>query len=310
MFRVHVRCALNASSEDGRDGIGLIRTLSSMGMWVTVEPTEVSVPIPTDISQVLTRQPEAPFDLALHLVPLKALGSGKELTAYRSVAWTRTSELSGYVPREQLQGYDSVVALDDQTADVLAAVGVPARCQPAGFAPDVWAVDSFRDWHATPLQLGLVSRNGDIPAALVAAVEELAGQVALCVKTEKVAGAPTAGVELVAGDWPEVRMLDFYLGCHVFAHLGSGRGLTALEAGSSGCALLLTDTADHRRWHMPEMGPLVSPGAAVGELVEVLGSLAEEREKVRQMGTQASRIIPRAMSWESAVRSVVSDTRT
>ena len=96
---------------------------------------------------------------------------------------------------------------------------------------------------------------------------------------------------------------------------GEGKNLPALEAGTTGCALLLSDVGGHRQWaagsafatlmpghreaHEPNMESIRVPVETVKQSIT---ALYEDRAKLRSMGEAAERDLPPSMSWESAAR--------
>src|SRR5699024_6298909 len=125
-------------------------------------------------------------------------------------------------------------------------------------------------------------------------------------------------VALHRGFWSELQMVRFYLANHVFISpaRGDAKGQCALEAGSTGCALVLSDVGGHQEWAMDEFAVMLEmeeeqvgletvPRVRVGDGAAALEELARDREKARYMGTQASNIIPKTMSWERSVRDLL-----
>ena len=86
-----------------------------------------------------------------------------------------------------------------------------------------------------------------------------------------------------------------------------------------GCALVLSDISGHRSWAMDDFAVMVPTVEAAypiggdlrglsvdsGQLQEVLTSLAEDRERTRQMGLQASVMLPRMVGWDRVVRDLM-----
>lgn len=326
-----MRTMLSLSSGIGLDGIGLLRHLEKMGMWVTVDPVSLAVPLPADIAAMLSRSPEPPFDLEIHLLPAGSLGKAEASRAYRTVAWTRWDfssfgQMATYV-KDRIAGYDHVVVTDPTSAQAFSELGVSARVVPTGFDPDAWAVDYNRDWHEASLQVamaGFLTQRKD-PDVAISAVQELNASGVPVHLNLKIRGSedlvPAEHVSLIPGDFSGEAMREFYQRNHVYLSpaWGAAKGMAALEAGTTGCALVLSDVGGHSAWAMSDfavllptqerqMGAEVVPRVRQADLVDALASLALDREKARHMGTQASAVIPRLVSWERSVSELLSDT--
>jgi len=339
-----MQAPLGQTSGYHRDGLGLVRAFNKSGAYVTIQPSDVVTPIPEDISKVLTHEPDYPFDLFVnHLNPhtLKIPEDIKDV-AWKKVAWTMW-EWDSFGPntelvRKNLEGYDLVLGYDDTSVQALKATGtdVPVRKLQGGYEPDVWADDDGkmpeRDWFAEEFVFviagELTPRKN--PYVLCKALNQLweeGYKFKLIMKNKFDFQLPARMEEaypfltIENGTWPVHKMRELYESahCYVAPSQGEGKNLPAIESGTTGCALILSDVAGHREWGHPEFATFVGGtwnnydagcgclNVDVVELREACRDLMDNRNKAKQMGRLAHDILPATLSWDSVVRKLTTE---
>lgn len=338
-WSVGLRIPLNASTGYGRDGIGLSRALVRAGVRVSLQPSHVYPPLPTDIADMLTVEPDERFDLLLHHIDPSQLGLygadvEQSTVCYAWTMWEYTKfspELAEKVaPR--LTGYNRVLAYDAVSEAALSALGTPTPISilQGGYEPDEWVVEPgepCRDWRAETF---IFTIAGDLQLrknayAAMRVVQRLADEGYDVVLRAKSRGPlPERVTELYPvvesyyGVWSQQQMREFYSNAHVYLapSWGEGKNLPALEAGTSGCALVLSACGGHKQWAHPAAAVLVEgtyneysemPYLVVDEqkMYEECKALVEDRDKARALGRKASEIYPTTMSWDRVVRDLL-----
>lgn len=345
MIRVHLKTPLNGSTGYGRDGIGLSRALARANVELSLQPISVTPPIPVDVAGMLTVEPKPPYDLLLHHLPPDTLGltQYEKEQSYRQFAWSmweyenfHASLVDTVAPR--LTGYSKLLAYDETSVKAFEALGTdtPIDRLQGGYEPAPWMLDDetpCRDWHSDPFVFVIA---GDLhhrknPYAAMAAVQRLADEghpVELRLKARHERNIPPGVTErypcvkVFTGLWSDQQMRDFYAmaHCYVAPSWGEGKNLPALEAGTTGCALVLSDCGGHRAWAMPTFAQLVGGKMNTYDaaflqvdadgLYEACKSLVTDRQKARQMGVQAANTLPVTMSWDRVVRDLITQHMT
>lgn len=339
-----MQAPIGQSSGYHRDGLGLVRAFNKTGAYVTIQPSDVTTPIPEDVAKVLTHEPDYPFDLFLnHLSPhMLKIPDDIQDVAWKKIAWTMW-EWDSFGPntdkiRDCLEGYDLILGYDDTSVKALQSTGttVPIRKLQGGYEADVWADDDGRiverDWFAEEFVFviagELTPRKN--PYVLLRALSQLwqeGYKFKLIMKNKFAFHLPPRLEEAYPfltvenGTWPVERMRKLYEGahCYVAPSQGEGKNLPAIEAGTTGCALILSDVAGHREWCRPEISTVVGGvwndyDAGCGclyvdetELREACREMMDNRQKAMQMGKIAHDILPSMLSWDSVTRKLITE---
>lgn len=331
MWSINLRAPVYSESGYGKDGIGLARAFSRRAM-VSLQPTFIAPPIPLDVAEMLTVSPPENFDLLVHHVSPLELGltQGHRERTEQCVAWTMW-EYPSFAPevyedvKARLTGYDAVVVYDETSAEAIRSLktDVPILILQGGYDPEEWSTvaDPQRNWHSEEFVFviagDLTPRKAPYTAARV--IQRLSDEgykVRLKMKTwsnSPALAAVTAAysaVDFYSGSKPQSWMRDLYGSAHCYLgpSWGEGKNLPAIEAGTTGAALILSDCGGHRQWARPEFAITVPgtmnkyadmPYLEVDEeaLYEACKTLVENRALAKRMGTQAAAILPYQMSW-------------
>lgn len=338
-LRIHLRVPCAGNDGYGNDGIGLTQALLRRGVDVTLSPEYVYPPIPEDVAMLLTKRPEPPYDALInHVNPvgLKMKEHARK-EAYKTFAWSMWEwesfdEEKSALVKDALDDYTHVFAYDDVTARAFESTGTstPITKFQGGYDPQPWMGNQLRplakrDWNAEPfvfVMAGSITIRKD-PYVALEALSKLYDKgynLKFYIKTLTPGSVPHylkeiyPFLEILEGNWAPEQMRQLYerAHCYLGPSWGEGKNLPALEAGTTGCALILSDVGGHRGWAMEEFATLVSgttftydgpPSLRVDPalLADACQDLMDNRMKARQMGEQASRIIPVTMSWDRVV---------
>lgn len=333
-MRIHLKAPIGAFTGYGRDGIGICQTLIEQGHDVTVSPTSANPPIPIDVAMLLTKYPQAPFDLVIHHVSPDGLGVTTDQLerSHLTIGWSMW-EFNGFgfrLPdiRNRMENYRHIFAYDHTSAEAFAtARSEGVSVLQGGYTPDFWSSEATRDWYSDELRLCMAGALGPRKNPYVAAeaVQELREEglnVHLTLKCSTPIEIHPAFdvaykdcVTVVRVPWTDSQIKEMFESSHIYLapSWGEGKNLPALEAGTTGCALMLSDIGGHREWASPDFAVML-PGA-LAEHEPGLGSLRvdkeilkaqikalyEDRARLRQMGEQAAQQLPPSMSWEAAL---------
>ena len=332
-MRIHLKIPLGAFTGYGRDGIDLTKTLLSQGHHVTVMPLNVAPPIPPEVALVLCEYPEWPVDISLHHLSPDNLGINEEhlKRSYFTAGWTMW-EFNGFgsreeAQRERLKNYPHIFAYDETSRDALSTVydGSLSILQ-GGYSPDFWSSEAPRDWLSDELRLVMAGalgprKNPYVAAEAVRQLKEEGVNVRLTLKCSSIWDihpvfdqAYKDCVTVIRDPWTDSQMKELFERSHIYigTSWGEGKNLPALEAGTAGCALLLSDCGGHRQWAAGMDYAVLMPGY-IEEHEKGLGSvrlpvetvkkeiarLYEDRATLRMMGERASIDLPRQMSWDT-----------
>lgn len=341
-LRIHTRVPLNFSHGYGRDGIGLCRALIRRGYDVTVDPVMVGTPLPADMAQLLTKAPNFPSDIYIsHVNPTELqFPEDFEDRYYKKIAFTMW-EWDSFSPddaikvKQGLEQFDIVFAYDEESRDALLTTNpenVDIRLLQGGYEPDQWADSDGhiveRDWFTeddfTFLLAGdLSARKG--PTVLARALANLWDEgykFKLVLKNRfknifppYFEQAYSDFMTIHNGIWTTEQMRKLYESahCYVAPSWGEGKNLPALEAGTSGAALILSPCGGHKMWGREEFAlftesvlvddpsGLKHKEVTVESLTEACRFMLENRDVARKMGQAAHDIIPKSMTWDSVV---------
>jgi len=339
-MRIHLKMPFGAFTGYGRDGIGLSQALMKQGHQVSITPTSVHPPIPIDVAMLLTQYPEYPQDLTIHHVSPDMLGVTEEQLkrSYVTVAWSMW-EFFGFGSEERiekvtprLESYPHVFAYDATSLEAFKTVRTgPTSILQGGYDPDFWVSEHARDWWSDELRLCMAGALGPrkdpyVAAYAVKQLREEGMNVSITMKCSSPYDLPPQfeqvfgdGVTAVREAWTDAEMKRLFEKSHAYISTswGEGKNLPALEAGTTGCALLLSDVGGHRQWansdfailmqgkreaHEPNMESI---RVSVETVKESITTLYEGRTAMREMGVQASRQLPSQMSWDSAAHRIL-----
>ena len=336
-MRVFLKAPIGAFTGYGRDGIGIAQALVKMGHDVTLAPTSCAPPLPTTVAALLTKYPEKPTDLAIHHISPDQLGITDEQNnqSHLSVGWSMW-EFFGFGPTrlpaitERLSNYRHVFAYDETTLAAFkeARPEKPMSILQGGYSPKFWLSEALRDWYSDELRLCMVGALGPRKDPYVAAeaVSELREEGLNVTLTMKAAMPceihplfdevyASKGVKVIRETWTDSQIKKLYENSHVYLSTswGEGKNLPALEAGTTGCALILSDVGGHRQWATKDYAILVGGQLAAHEegmtslrvdkelLKDAIRTVYGDRARLRRMGEQAKMQLPPSMSWEAVM---------
>lgn len=344
-LRVHIQVPLDFSGY-GQDGKGILRTFTKMGSYVTCQPFKVQTPLTDDIAQILTHQPDLPFDLFINHLNPDALAIPDEVkdVAYKKIAWTmwewdKFPEEYAEEIRKHLNDYDLVLGYDDISVTALKSTGTTTRVEKlqGGYDPDLW-LDSGdelpeRDWFAEEFVFVIAGeltprKNPYVLLRALKSLYEEGYKFKLIMKNKfdfhlppRIAEAYPF-LELHSGEvWPQERIKKMYESahCYVAPSQGEGKNLPPIEAGTTGCAMILSDIAGHREWARSEFATFVGGAWSTydngcgclnvneEELKEACRDMMDNRMKAEQMGRMAHQILPASVSWDSVIRKLTTE---
>ena len=336
-MRIHLKIPVGSFTGYGRDGIELTRVLLEHGHDVTLTPVSCNPPLPMEVAALLTKYPSYPQDLVIHHISPDQLGleNHQVSRSHLNIAWTMWEFLSFGPSREvdiepRLQNYDHIYAYDETSKQALTALrpeGVSIL--QGGYAPDFWRSTASRDYYDDELRLCMAGALGPrkdpyVAAEAVRQLREEGMKIHLSLKCATpheihplFDEAYKDCVTVYRESWPDSQMKELYEKSHIYIapSWGEGKNLPALEAGTTGCALLLSDCGGHRQWAKAsdyarlmsgeikehEIG-LPSVRVSVETVKKHITELYEDRNLLRRMGEAAEIQLPREMSWESVVQ--------
>ncbi len=278
-LRILVRTPLNSHTGYGNDGIGICRTLNLLGHTVFLDPLFVSAPLPRDVTDLLTRRVEPPFDVLIHHQEPRYLGISDDTrkVATTTVAWTmwEFDSLDNMKGRStlktNLRNFDAVVGYDAVTTGALAPY-LPKSATPltvqGGFEPQKWRA-AQRDWTGERFSfcmVGALHQRKD-PFVAVRAFKELKEEL-----PEEFAPAELHLKTVTPGlhsamqgwvpklyvhyeSWPDETLHSFYASQHVLLapSRGEGKNLPALEMLATGGTVIATNWGGHTQWMSREI---------------------------------------------------------
>jgi glycosyltransferase involved in cell wall biosynthesis len=352
--RIVLRSALDQMSGYGHDGVGLAQALMHTGFDVHLTPSSVVPPIPYDIAQLLTKPSIPPvdrgmppqFDVAiiyqppmdLRAVPYRYVAQrliGFTMYEWETLRWPGWEKLR---PDLEATGYDALFvpdvishqALDDPEVNP----GIPVHVIRGGYSPEFWSKvePRHRDWTGTfrYVMVGRLNRRKGVWHAVKAfgILKDRHGDAfdaELHLKTT----TPEVVPPQVGERWPgiyvhlewwsgeQVRNLYAQSHCYVAPSTGEGKNIPALEAATTGMAVIGTDYGGHAMWLDPAWSyPLRwtpkeykegrSAEPDVEHLVELMWQVYTDRAEARRKGELAARTLPGLMGWDSVVTNLVS----
>lgn len=335
-MRIHLKIPIGSFTGYGRDGIELTRVLMEHGHDITLMPESCNPPIPMEVAALLTKYPAYPQDLVIHHIAPENLGIN-EYQAQRShlnIAWSMW-EFESFGPSralnlaDRLKNYDHVFAYDETSHKAMTELrpeGVSIL--QGGYAPDFWRSTAGRDYYEDQLRLCMVGALGPrkdpyVAAEAVRQLHEEGMNVHLTLKCATVNEihpmfdvAYKDCVTVHREAWPDQKIKDLYEQSHIYIapSWGEGKNLPALESGTTGCALLLSNCGGHRQWARGSEFAILMDGEPwqheiglpsikvhVDTVKATITKLYEDRALLRRMGESAQRDLPREMSWESVV---------
>jgi glycosyltransferase involved in cell wall biosynthesis len=344
-MRIHLKIPVGSFTGYGRDGIELTRVFLEHGHDVTLTPVSCNPPIPPEVAHLLTKYPSYPQDLTIHHLSPDQLGIHEHQVerSHLNIAWTMWEFLKFGPTREdsikqRLENYDHVYVYDETSYSAISELrpeGVSIL--QGGYAPDFWRSTGSRDYFDDQLRLCMAGALGPRKDPYVAAeaVRQLRDEglnVHLTLKCSTPHEihpmfdvAYKDSVTVVRDTWPDSTMKELYENSHIYlaTSWGEGKNLPALEAGTTGCALLLSDCGGHRQWgRSSDFATLMKGDIQEHEVglpsvrmdVEVvkchIKELYENRTKLREMGEAAAVQLPREMSWEAVVQRLYAQLNT
>lgn len=302
-MQVLVITQLDPYSGYGQDGIGLVDALARHGFDVHLSPTLVCPPLPTQVANLLTKQPSRTVDVMI------VLGDPGELppdVPAATIAWT--SWPWPWQPDEatalQLSGYSLVLGYDTAILDV--GRSSPTAALHPGFQPRDWPVMP-RDWHTPKLSFCTV---GPQSPGVVRAFAELTDEHPTMFADAELHMGVRGDTEDAFVDWaprtyvhpgihrPAVRR-DFYRNSHVLIAPVGGRNQPALEFMATG-GLVVAPAAGTTQWLSASYGyPL--PAAAQQDLKDVMLHIAVNRGEAKNKAATAVQLIPAMCGWDAVI---------
>lgn len=340
-MRVLLQVPLSPYSGYGHDGIGIARALIRAGVDVYLHPTAVQAPLPKDVTDLLTKEVRAPFDLVLIHVDPMAMNAPEHVktSADLVVGWTmwEYSNLKNAprrtTQRKRWKNFDAMVGYDQVTVEGLRDYySGPLIVQQGGFWPQDWEPVE-RDWDDPRFffcQIGVLNERKD-PFVSIKAFAALRNEHAdfaeyarLSLKTvtpglhSKMEDV-FPGLRIFYDSWPQATVKQFYQNSHVLLapSRGEGKNMPALEFLSTGGTVIATNWGGHREWLHPDyaypldytMAPVntqfpntFNARASVEHLKELMLHTFRNRDEARRKGEIGSMIIPQISSWDVVVR--------
>lgn len=301
-MRILFRGQIGSTTGFSRDGVGIIRTLMDMGHEVTVVPTAVHIPVPTEVASLLRYGVEGIYDLEIHHVP----PTDAECSAYHKqrsrkvVLWTMwewfniPDSVPGRSNMENIKNYDHVVLYTDQTKEAFSEAGLLGEGQDVsivqgGFEPGFWKkptevpqgndVIERRYVTGEPFIFAMVGHLSPRKNALrvINAFNRLKIEhgddfdALLVLKTSfpiLPSDHPFDHIRVInEKDWTDeqLRYLYWKLDCLINVSYGEGKDLPSMEATMCGVPTILNDTPGHKGWVHPAVKKLIgSTEASVG----------------------------------------------
>lgn len=335
---LRVKLSIPVAPRDGygSDGIGLAQAFMRQGIDVYLDPAYVQPPLPQDVANILTKDFNPPYDIHIkHVNPVALkLTEQEKQESYKCLAWSMWeqssfSEDKAPKVKDALDDYLKILAYDDISKEAFESTGTttPVSILQGGYDPRPWAPTEHRplaqrDWHSEEfvfVMAGSITPRKD-PYVALKALSKLYDEgykVKFYIKTLIPGTVPHLltksypFLRIVEGAWTQEQMRTLYESAHCYLgpSWGEGKNLPALEAGTTGTALILSDCGGHRGWARPEIATLVggqtvtydgetSLRVDVDLLADACRDLIENRNKARQMGEMASQILPYTMSWD------------
>lgn len=330
----------------GNDGLGIVKALLNRGIEVYLDPTYVIPPISREVAMLLTQEPNPPYDVHIkHVNPIASrLTDLEKSQSYRHILWSMWENSSFSDIRnpsevaECLSDYDKILAYDETSVEAFNSLGTetPVSILQGGYDPEPWTGNDRRplvrrDWNAEEfvfVMAGSITPRKD-PYVALRALSKLYNEgykIKFYLKTLKPGSLPPLlqeaypFLEILEGAWTESQMRDLYerAHCYLGPSWGEGKNLPAIEAGTTGTALILSDVGGHRVWTHPAFATLVGGEYASVEgetslrvdadaLAEACRDLIDNRDKAAAMGEQASRILPVSMNWDRVIDRLLVD---
>ena len=281
-MKVLLSIPLSPYSGYGRDGIGLTRALMRWGVDVYLSPSVVQAPLPEDVAHLLTKTPEAPFDLIIDHRDPAALGAtlSQKSATTALIAWTMWEYSNfGNLPgksklKKNLKNYDILIGYDQVSSDCLRDYSYKNQkvlTIQGGYEPEEWPYQESRNWHEKAksddsirfgfCMVGQLHERKD-PFVAIQAFQELKSDpniefegAELHLKTN-IPGLHSAMETVIPklkihyDVWDDETMLKFYAAQHVLLapSRGEGKNMPALEMQSTGGAVIATNWGGHTQW--------------------------------------------------------------
>lgn len=341
-MKILVKAAFDSTSGYGNDGIGLVRALKKLGAIVHLHPVGIAPPIPIEVAELLTLAYDPPYDaMIVHLDPLSlGLERGVHRVCARTIAWSMWEWESINVPgksrlRKAMKDFDVFISYDEVTRKAVEP-HIPKRIAQHTLQGGYWSDDwkyMDREWF-NPVEpfryimVGQLHQRKD-PFASIYAFRDLKAEhgdefnAELHLKTNILGLHPAIadayeGVYVHYGYWPKAELMEFYRNSHVLLapSRGEGKNLPALEAASTGMAVIATNWGGHTVWMNNQYAyPLnfvleETPGGVQARadrehLKELMWHVYTHREEARNKGQLASRTIPPMCDWNVIARKMV-----
>lgn len=277
-MKILLEVPIGMSAGYSKDGVGLSRALVERGHQVTLIPTGLQVPIPTDIANLLSVEhyQDPPYDIRItHQAPqdvqLSAEDAAQAKTNIYWTMWEWQNYPIEFVPRftAGTSNYDYFVAYDEGS---MAALAPHLTLDPekmvvvqGGYESEDWRMPFSPPSEDAPFLFGMV---GDIsprknPLALIEGYRGFRDQypdreTGLIIKSRfpflghayGPYSDPEWNIQEIVGVWSREELELFYhaLGAYVAPSYGEGKNLPALEAATCGVPLILSDIPGHRQW--------------------------------------------------------------
>lgn len=325
----------------GNDGIGYIKAMLRAGIDVRLEPNHIAPPLPKEITDLLQKKLDAPFDIVIHHVDPMNLGVSKtyvqasEINVGHSMwEWPTMDPVPQRSTfKRRMQNFDIVLGYDEVTLQAFSP-RMPKRTKLAklqgGHDFSDWGFRE-REWDGVFrfMMVGQLSDRKN-PYCAIQAFKELKDEhpeemedVEFHIKETLPFIPPQIeqwceDLYIHSGNWSREKLKEFYYGCHVMVmpSRGEGKNIPCLEMLATGGSCIATNYGGMKEWldesyayplsyeYRPPKGNILEGAGAnadLNHLKELMLHCVRNRDEVKAKGLLGSKVIPETMSWDTKV---------
>lgn len=272
--------AVKADLHQRSIGTSLVLALRQAGADVHLIPQAVSVPLPPDVADLLTKRPAPTYDLLIQYDRFSNLHLNDEQrrTSSVTVAWTGVLDPGLHGVRERMENFDLVLGENAVLAEALATVSTTAASVQSGYWPRLWPRVE-RDWIG-PLRVCITDPDD---VTTLNAVQRLHAE------------HPDIDITLsrINPELDDESLHRAFASQHL---LIATPGAPAREFLSTGAPVIAAHSPASQQWLSPAYAyPLT------GDLTDLLAHLAGNRDELRRKGETAADLIPQMCSWDKVI---------